>query len=166
MPPVPKPPKKIKKPASGLGRSPFKRGGKKPKEAGRRYEKSFADKYGYRRQVGSGAFGAVDPMLLGDVVGEIGRLKLLFETKSWDKVDGRGEKVVSFPASLLDKISAEAALLGRTPIFIYHIKGASDEWAVVRYDWLHNTLTSLIKTIEEMEDELVNGQGRGDSFGI
>jgi hypothetical protein len=160
--PINKPPKKIKKPYAGLKRTPLKRGGKKPKEAGRRYEKSFADKYGYRRQVGSGAFGSADPTLLGDVVGEIGRLRLLFELKSWDKVDGRGEKVVSFPSSLLDKISAEADLLGRLPIFIYHIKGASDEWAVVKYEWLHDTLTSLMKTIEEMEDELINGKDNRD----
>jgi hypothetical protein len=124
------------------------RGGRKPKEAGRRYEKSFADKYGYHRQVGSGAFGALDPTLLGDVVGEIGRLKLLFETKSWDKVDGRGEKVVTFPVSLLDKISREAALLQKTPVFIYHVKGSTDEWAVVKWDWFHNLLSDLFREID------------------
>jgi hypothetical protein len=130
------------------------RGGKKPKEAGRRYEKSFADRYGYRRQVGSGAFGGVDPTLLGDVVGEIGRLKFLFETKSWDKVDGRGEKVVTFPVALLHKIAKEAELLQKIPIFVYHVKGASDEWAVVKWDWFHNLLTGLMQEIAEYEGQL------------
>lgn len=143
--PVPKPKKQPKK-----ARVPMARGGRKPKEAGRRYEKSFADRYGYRRQVGSGAFGTVDPMLLGDVVGEIGRLKMLFETKSWDRVDGRGKKVVTFPVSLLEKISKEAQLLQRAPVFIYHVKGASDEWAVVKWDWFHNLLTDLFREIEEL----------------
>lgn len=145
--PVPKPAKKEKK-----APKPMSRGGKKPKEAGRRYEKSFADRYGYRRQVGSGAFGSVDPTLLGDVVGEIGRLKLLFETKSWDKVDGRGQKVVTFPVSLLTKIAKEAELLGKAPVFVYHVKGASDEWAVVKWDWFHNLLTDLFREIEELSE--------------
>jgi hypothetical protein len=126
------------------------RGGKKPREAGRRYEKAFADKFQMRRQVGSGAFGGADPMLHGDVIGEIGRLKLLIEAKSWNKVDGRGEKVVSFSVSLLDKISREADLLGRLPIFVYHVKGSSDEWAVVRFDWLYETIKALELEVEEL----------------
>lgn len=154
--PVPKPPKKEKKFKSSLNR-----GGKKPKEAGRRYEKSFADRYGYRRQVGSGAFGSVDPMLLGDVVGEIGRLKFLFETKSWDKVDGRGEKVVTFPVALLHKIAKEAELLQKIPIFVYHVKGASDEWAVVKYDWFHDTLTTLMQEIADLEGQLQDANQKG-----
>lgn len=147
--PVPKPQKKIKAPPKGL-----RRGGRKPKEAGRRYEKKFADTYGFKRVLGSGAFGSQDPTLNGDVSGEIGRLKLLFEAKSWDKVDGRGEKVISFPAALLAKIAKEAELLGRAPIFIYHLKGSTDEWAVVKYEWLHETLTSLWNQIEELERQL------------
>lgn len=145
--PIPKPKKREKKPAKGLSR-----GGRKPKEAGRRYEKSFADRYGMRRQVGSGAFGVVDPMLLGDVVGEIGRLRLLIEAKSWDKVDGRGEKVVSFSKALLEKISREAQVLGREPLFIYHIKGDTEEWAVVRYDWLHDLITKWEDEIQRMAE--------------
>lgn len=148
--PVPKPKKKVKAPPKPM------RGGRKPKEAGRRYEKKFADKYGFKRVLGSGAFGAMDPMLNGDVSGEIGRLKILFEAKSWDKVDGRGEKVVSFSAALLDKIAKEAELLGRAPIFIYHIKNSTDEWAVVKYDWLHETLTNLMNQIDELERQLLD----------
>lgn len=136
--PIPKPTKRPKRPRNALSR-----GGKKPKEAGRRYEKSFADKYGFKRQLGSGAFGATDPALQGDVIGNIGPIGLLVEAKSWNKVDGRGEKVVSFPVSLLDKISKEAAQLGRAPIFLYHVKNASDEWAVVRFDWLFDTIKEL-----------------------
>lgn len=150
--PNPKPKKKLKKPSVGL-----QRGGKKPREAGRRYEKSFAEKFGYRRVVGSGAFAGVDPTLSGDVVGEIGRLKILFELKSWDRVDGRGEKVVTFSVNLLDKIQKEAELLERIPIFIYHVKGSSDEWAVVNYQWLHDTLTMLIQENADLEAQVLDG---------
>lgn len=145
--PIPKPAKKVKNPR------PLGRGGRKPKEAGRRYEKAFADKYGFQRQVGSGAFGVVDPLLLGDVKGEIGSRKLLLECKSWEKVSGRGEKVVSFPAALLDKIAKEAELLGRSPVFIYHIKNSTDEWAVVKFSWLYE----LIEDYERQIEELSNG---------
>lgn len=138
--PIEKPRKKPKKAPTGL-----RRGGRKPKEAGKRYERSFADKYDFRRQVGSGAFGVSDPMLVGDVVGEIGRLRMLFEAKSWEKFDARGEKVVTFQKDLLEKISREAQILGREPIFLYHYKGDTEEWAVVRYDWLHD----LVKRWEE-----------------
>src|SRR6266853_6246805 len=89
--PIPKPQKKIK------NKVPMKRGGTRPSEAGRRYEKEFADKYGFHRQVGSGAFAAADMMLQGDITGEIGRLRLLFESKAWNMMNGKGEKIVSFP---------------------------------------------------------------------
>lgn len=145
--PIPKPKKILKQ-----------KGGRKPKETGRRYEKHFADKFGYHRQVGSGAFGAVDPTLLGDVTGEIGRLRLLFETKSWDKVDGRGEKVVTFSVSLLNKIAKEAELLERVPVFIYHVKGSTDEWAVVKWDWFHTILTGLMQEIAELEEQVLHGE--------
>lgn len=145
--PIRKPTPKKKKPRKALGS-----GGRKPKEAGRRYEKSFAEKYGHRTQLGSGAFGAVDPSLVGDVLGEIGRLKLAFETKSWDKVDGKGEKVVSFHKSLLDKIEREAELLGRAPIFIYHIKNDTNEWAVVKYSWLQSLIEQWERDIQAFID--------------
>lgn len=143
--PIPKPPKKVK--VAGV-----RRGGKKPKEAGRRYEKSFADRYGFHRQVGSGAFGVSDPMLVGDVKGEIGTKKLLFECKSWDKVSGRGEKIVSFPIALLTKISKEAELLGRAPVFIYHPKNSTDEWAVVSFKWLYDLIRDYERQIEELSN--------------
>lgn len=149
--PAPKPEPKPKRQRTGL-----QRGGRKPKEAGRRYEARLADRYGMRRQVGSGAFGGIDPMLLGDVIGEVGRLKLLIEAKSWNKVDGRGEKVVTFPAALLDKISREAELLGRVPLFVYHVKGSTEEWAVVRFDWLYETLSELEREVSELTDQVLN----------
>lgn len=146
---VPKPPKREKKPGRGL-----QRGGAKPKEAGRRYEHSFAKRFGFQRQVGSGAFGVADPMLQGDIKGEIGRLKLLFEAKSWDKRDSKGEKTVTFPAALLDKIAKEAEVLGRDPIFIYHVKGSGDEWAVVKYDWLHALIARWEQEIYDLTAQL------------
>lgn len=140
--PIPKPRKREKSTPK-----PMSRGGRKPKEAGRAYESRFAKKYDYHRQVGSGAFASEDPTLAGDVVADIGTLKLLIETKSWDKIDGRGEKTVTFPVALLDKISAEARLLMREPIFLYHVKGASNEWAVIEYEWLHDLVTHWESTI-------------------
>lgn len=129
------------------------RGGRRPKEAGRRYEHAFAGKYDYKRIVGSGAFAAEDPLLSGDVAAEIGELKLLFEAKSWHQVNGRGEKIVAFHVSLLDKISREAKLQMREPIFIYHMKGASNEWAVVEYEWLHDLITRWEATIKALLEE-------------
>lgn len=155
--PILKPTPKPKKAPTGLAR-----GGKKPKEAGRRYERHFADKYDMHRQVGSGAFGVVDPSLVGDITGEIGRLKLLFEAKSWHQVDGRGEKVVTFSVALLDKIAREAEQLGRVPLFIYHVKGATDEWAVIKYDWLHEILGNLENEIAELTLQLEEALNGGD----
>lgn len=157
--PILKPTPKPKKAPTGLAR-----GGKKPKEAGRRYERHFADKYDMHRQVGSGAFGVVDPSLVGDITGEIGRLKLLFEAKSWHQVDGRGEKIVTFPVSLLDKISKEAVSIGRIPLFVYHPKGSSDEWAVVKYSWLHDVLKEQEDMIAQLTlqiTELLDDQEDG-----
>jgi hypothetical protein len=87
------------------------------------------------------------------LVGEIGRLKLAFENKSWEQYNGKGEKTVSFPVALLDKIAKEAELLAREPIFIYHVKGASTEWAVVNYEWLHNLITQWENDILALMEE-------------
>jgi hypothetical protein len=148
--PILKPLKKIKE------KKPLKRGGAKPKEAGRRFEREFADRHDMRRVVGSGAFGQIDPMLQGDIVGEIGRLRLLMEAKSWNKVDGQGQKTVTFPLNLMDKIKKEAESLGREPILIFHPKNTNVELAIVPYSWLHNLISrweSEIKTLSDLLDE-------------
>lgn len=157
---APKPPKKEKKP-----RSPLSYGGKKPKEAGRRYELSFAKRYDepdgprshtgkplihFRRRPGSGAF----LELKGDILGDLVQLKLLFEAKSWHKMDGRGEKTVTFPASLLYKLDEEAKTEDRVPMFIYHIKNDSEEWAVIRYSWLHDKIRTYELAIRELTEQL------------
>lgn len=147
MPPIPKPTPKPKKAPVGL-----RRGGRKPKDAGRRYEHSFANKHGYKRIVGSGAFGALDPMLLGDVSGEIGRVKFLAELKSYNRVDGRGSKVISFPVSILEKIKNEAILVNRVPLLIYHVKGATNEWAILDFDDLKSLIEGYEQEIERLSD--------------
>lgn len=160
----PKPTKQPKEPKRG-----FQRGGRKPKDAGRRYEHRFATKFNepdgptdekgkqlihFRRQVGSGAFGKADPGLKGDILGDIVRLRLAFEAKSWDKINGRGEKTVTFPADFLYKIDEEAKTLNRDPIFVYHIKGDEEEWAVVRYSWLHEKLREYELYVYQLEHQL------------
>lgn len=152
--PISKPPPREKKPRKPLRRTPMARGGRKPKEAGRRYERDFSNKYGFQRQVGSGAFGKLDPMLVGDVAGAIGKLKFLFELKSLEQYNGRGERTVSFPKAWLDKINLEAKSVGRLPVFIYHLKGAPEEWAVIRYDVLYAILTELEEQIAALEEQL------------
>lgn len=107
-----------------------------------------------RRQVGSGAFGNVDPILKGDIKGEIGRLLLLFEAKSWDQVDGRGAKTVSFPVALIDKIEAEALTEDRFPIFVYHPKGSQREIAFCYYDRLHALLKEAYRQLMAYESQL------------
>lgn len=129
---------------------PKPRGGKKPKDAGRRYERQFSHKYGFQRVVGSGAFGGVDPLLKGDVKGQIGSLKLLFELKSLNKLDSKGAKTVTFPVSWLDKIDTEAQAEGRFPIFAYHVKGETREWAVIRMDKLIELINDYERQIEEL----------------
>jgi hypothetical protein len=155
-----KPEKREKAPRVGL-----RSGGRKSKDAGRSYEQRFARRYDepdgptdakgkplvhFKRVPGSGAF----VELKGDVLAEIVALNLAFELKSWNKVDGRGEKTVTFPASYLAKIEQEASVLNRHPIFIYHIKGDSEEWAVVKYSWLHSKFREYELQIRALTEQL------------
>jgi len=153
--PVPKPSKTPKKSkAGGLAR-----GGKKPKEAGRRFEARVVEKYNdpplvkVKRQVGSGAFGKTDPMLLADLLIDIGRLKLAAEVKSWDKVNAKGEKTITVPAAVLYKLDAEAKVLGRDPVGILHMKGDSEEWCFIRMSW-------FVEKLKEYESTIINLQAQ------
>jgi len=128
------------------------KGGRKPKDAGKRYERSFAQKYGYKRVVGSGAFGLVDPTLQGDVVAQIGPLDMLLELKSLTKVDGRGEKTVNFPLLFLEKIEQEAASIGKIPGLVYHVKGDTKEYIVLRFDWFKELVEDYERQLEELEE--------------
>lgn len=112
----------------------------------------------FHRQVGSGAFGGIDPTLKGDVTGDIGKLLLLFEAKSWLQVDGRGARQVSFSIGLLDKLEQEALSLGRFPFFIYHPKGAGFELFFGRYDRLHQLLKDQARYIAQLEAALEEQQ--------
>lgn len=154
---LPHPRKQLKQPAAGL-----RRGGSKPHEAGRRAEHHFAKRYDapdgptnengrplvhFRRQPGSGAFVG----LKGDVLGDLVKLRILFEVKSWNKVNARGEKTVTFPFSFLEKLDDEAKQLDRIPIFIWHQKQSEEEWAVIRYSWLHEKLREYEMAIYQLE---------------
>ena len=157
-----KPERRVKAPSTGL-----QRGGRKPKEAGRRFEQRVKDKYHdpplvvVKRQVGSGAFGKTDPMLLADLLIDIGRLRLAAEAKSWDKVDAQGRKTITVPASVLYKLDQEAKLLNRDPIGIFHMKYDPEEWVFVRMSWFVEKLKEWEGTIialeEQLEDVLANG---------
>lgn len=129
------------------------RGGKKPKEAGRRYERALAQKYGFKTVLGSGAFGAVDPTLQGDVVAKIGDLDMLLELKSLNKIDGRGEKIVNFPLSFLEKIDQEARSMNKVPGLIYHPKGSTQEYIVLRFDWFKEKIEDYMAQIEYLQEE-------------
>lgn len=129
------------------------RGGRKPKDAGKRYERAFAQKYDFKRVVGSGAFGVVDPTLQGDVGAIIGNLDMLLELKSLEKVDGRGEKIVNFPLSFLEKIALEAKSVGKIPGLIYHPKGSRDEYIVLDFAWFKDLVEDYVRQIKELEDE-------------
>lgn len=165
---VPKPEKQQKAAAKGLSRS----GGRKPKEAGRRFEQRMVDKYTeaksplpcpncgqlplvyVKRQVGSGAFGKADPDLVGDLLLNIGRLRLLAEAKSWNKTLASGEKTINVPASVLYKLDQEARQLGRDPIGLFHMKNDTEEWAFVRLDWLINNLREWERCIRDLDQQL------------
>lgn len=126
------------------------RGGKKPKDAGKRYERSFAQRYEFKRVVGSGAFGLVDPMLQGDVVAKVGTLDMLLELKSLTKVDGRGAKIINFPLSFLEKIEQEARSIGKVPGLVYHVKGSTQEYIVLRFDWFKELVEDYERQIKEL----------------
>jgi hypothetical protein len=128
------------------------KGGRKPKDAGKRYERSFSQKYGGKRVVGSGAFGLVDPTLQGDVMIKIGPLDMLLELKSLTKVDGRGQKIVNFPLAFLEKIEQEAKSIGKVPGLIYHAKGDTKEYLIVRFDFFKVLVEDYERQLEELED--------------
>lgn len=128
------------------------RGGKKPKEAGIRYERLFTQKHGGKRVIGSGAFGHVDPALKGDIAITIGDKDYLLESKSLNKISGRGEKIVNFPLSFLEKITLEADSMGRIPGLIYHPKGSTEEYLFVRFSWFKELVEDYVRQIKELED--------------
>lgn len=150
--PILKPPPKIK-------------GGKKPKDSGRRFERQIASKYGGTRVVGSGAFGEVDPVLKGDVRIPIGSLKLLSEAKKRaPKINMKGEKSITLSVDMLDKIQKEAAVTGEVDILIFGVKGRSTEWAIIEWPKLYDMLrdyehqiSALDALIEEAYEVGMNG---------
>ena len=132
---------------------PKPKGGRKPKDSGRRFEKQIADKYGGQRVVGSGAFGPVDPMLVGDVRLTVGTLKFLTEAKKRaPKINMRGEKSITLSTDMLDKIEREALIGGEEPILIFGVKGRSSEWVIMRWDRLHWILSEQERQINELEN--------------
>lgn len=123
-------------PATGpiLKPPPKPKGGRGPKKAGIRQEREFAAQHTeFKRVVGSGAFGVVDPMLKGDLKGQIGRKKFLLEMKAWTSVDARGEKTINVPLSVLDKVRKEAETESRYAGVIFHPKN-TDRWIAI-FDW-------------------------------
>ena len=159
--PIPKPEKREKAPRQGLRRS----GGKSPGESGRKYERHFVNKYDepdgpkasngkplihFKRNPGSGAF----VELKGDVLADIVSLKLMMELKTWAKVNARGEKTMTLPMSILYKLDEEAKTENRVPMLIYHTKTDKEEWAVVRYSWLHEKIRDYELQIRELTMQL------------
>jgi hypothetical protein len=131
---------------------PKLKGGKKPKQAGTRYERVFVQKHGGRRVVGSGAFGYVDPSLKGDIRITIGDRDYLLESKSLNKINGRGEKIVNFPLSFLEKITKEAETTGDIPGLIYHPKGSAEEYLFVKFEWFKELVEDYVRQIKELDD--------------
>ena len=133
----------------------MKRGGRKPKEAGRRQEREFANKYeGFERVIMSGAAGIYDPLLKGDIRGRIGRKKYLLEMKAWDKVDGQGEKTINVPLSVLDKVRKEGETENRYAGVVFHPKNTSRYVAIFDWDEFFNFMTEQEEYIERLEEAL------------
>jgi hypothetical protein len=150
--PVPKPKKKLKTAVSGL-----KRGGKSPRKAGIKQESNFVNNYeGFRRVVASGAFGAIDPTLRGDIKGEIGRKRFILEMKAWHKIDGTGSKTINVPLSVLDKIRLEAdyEIPPRDAGVIFHPKN-TNRWIAI-FDWndFYRIMTEQEEYIARLEEEI------------
>jgi hypothetical protein len=152
---VPKPPKKEKRQPSSLLRTGIKRGGRKPKDSGRRQEREFANKYEeFTRVVGSGAFGNFDPMLKGDLKGIIGRKPFLLEMKSWATVNALGEKTINIPLSVLDKVRIEGETEGRYAGVVFHPKGTSRYIAIFDWDDFYAIFKEQEEYILRLEVEL------------
>jgi hypothetical protein len=142
----PKPPKKGLTRKTPLKRTGIKRGGRKPKDAGRRQEREFANKYEeFTRVVGSGAFGNFDPVLKGDLKGRIGRKPFLLEMKSWATVDATGAKTINLPLHVLDKVRIEGLTENQYAGVVFHPKGTTRYIAI--FDW--EDFYNLFKEQEE-----------------
>ena len=103
--------------------------------------------------MGSGAFGPVDPALVGDVRLPIGTLKFLSEAKKrTPKINMKGEKSITLSVDMLDKIEREASIGGEIDILIFGVKGRSTEWAVIKWDKLYEILSEQERQIEELEE--------------
>ena len=172
--PVPKPTKKPKKEkAPKKTRSSLGGGGKKPSEVGRRDEYRMTQKYdnytddnfvSMRRIPGSGAF----VMLPGDLKLDIGaaknperkRFRALIENKAYERFDGRGEKIVTFPLSYLTKIKDEAEPEGKFSALTYHPRGETDELFVCFFEDILKYFIETERTIaayqEQLEEALQN----------
>lgn len=171
---VPKPTKKPKKEkAPKKTRSSLGGGGKKPSEVGRRDEYRMTQKYdnytddnfvSMRRIPGSGAF----VMLPGDLKLDIGaaknperkRFRALIENKAYERFDGRGEKIVTFPLSYLTKIKDEAEPEGKFSALTYHPKGETEELFVCFFEDILKYFIETERTIaayqEQLEEALQN----------
>jgi hypothetical protein len=150
--PIPKPTKKPKAAPKGI-----KRGGKAPRKSGIRQEHAFTEDYPeFKRVIASGAFGAYDPTLRGDLKGDLGRKRFLLEMKAWSTVDARGQKTINLPLSVLDKIRQEADY--ETPArhagVIFHPMNTNRWIAIFDWDDLYHVLSEQEEYIQKLEDEI------------
>lgn len=133
----------------------MKRGGSRPRKAGIRQEREFADRFPeFHRVVGSGAFGGLDPLLKGDLKGTLGRMRFLLEMKAWAKVDARGEKQISLGIGILDKIRQEALTEDRYAGVIYHPKGTNRYLAIFDWEDFYKIFKEQEEYIERLEAEV------------
>ncbi len=137
---------------SSLQRTGIKRGGRKPKAAGLRQEREFANKYDeFTRVVGSGAFGNFDPVLKGDLKGFIGRKPFLLEMKSWATVDATGAKTINIPLHVLDKVRIEAETMNQNAGVVFHPKGTNRYIAIFDWDDFYKLFKEQEEYIERLE---------------
>lgn len=120
-----------------------------------RQEREFANSYeGFERVIMSGAAGATNPLLRGDIRGRIGRQKYLLEMKSWFSVDGKGEKTINVPLSVLDKIRREGETEGRYSGVVFHPKHTNRYIAIFDWDDFFELMTEQEEYINRLEEEI------------
>lgn len=156
-------PKPEKRPKS-TKRTGIKRGGKAPRKAGIKQESNFVNTYNdpendevtFKRVVASGAFGAIDPTLRGDIKGQVYRKRFLLESKAWATVNAAGEKTIHIPLSVLDKIRKEAdyEIPPRHAGVIFHPMNTSRWIAIFDWDDFYNVLVEQEEYIARLEAEL------------
>ena len=90
----------------------------------------------------------------GDLKGQIGDKRFLLEMKAWATVNAAGEKTITVPLSVLDKILKEAETENRFGGLIFVPKGTTRNIAIFEWDDFYFILKDQEDHIARLTREL------------